>query len=153
AELDAISTKLNDSRTIAADIDRFRQEMVLLEARLNKAIMQLPNEKEIPELIKSVSDAAGDVGMKILLFRPKKEVLKGFYADVPVDMVVEGGFESLFSFCDKVGRFPRIVNVADISTMTKTERAVSPMLESKFVVTTFRFISDSTEKTAEKKGQ
>ena len=107
---------------------------------LKAAVAQLPNDKEIPDLIESISRAGVKSGLKVLLFRPSAEVPKGFYAEVPVTMSVEGRFESLYEFSAKVGEMPRIVNIAGMDINSTGHKNRVPMLKANFVATTFRFI-------------
>lgn len=141
-ELENLTAKLTESRMIARDIPKFEQEKRDLEDKLKAAVAQLPNEKEIPDLIDSISDAGRKAGLKILLFKPLAEVPKGFYAEVPVKMTVEGSFESLFLFTHKVGKLPRIVNISGITIDLPRKQLTSrkPTLTASFIATTFRFI-------------
>src|SRR3990170_5452045 len=104
-----LTVKVEENRRIAADIPRFQKEKDELEEQLKKALSQLPNEKEIANLIDSISESARKSGLKIGLFKPIEGSIKGFYAEIPVEMEVEGTFESLYDFCVKVGALPRIV--------------------------------------------
>ena len=116
-----------------------------MEALLKAAVAQLPNEKEIPDLIDSISRAGEKSGLKILLFRPGKEVARGFYAEVPVNMSVEGKYESLYEFSAKVGNLPRIVNIENMSITSLGHKNRVPLLRANFVATTFRFIPGAEE--------
>lgn len=140
-QLSELNVKLNESRLIAADIPKFQQEMADLETRLKEAVSQLPNEKEIPDLIESISDAGRSSGLKIDLFKPQKEVKRGFYAEVPVNMIVEGKYESLYNFSIKIGALPRIVNIGNLDITSLGHKNRIPMLKANFVTTTFRFLS------------
>ena len=140
-----LQVKLNESRVIAADIPRYLKEKEEMEALLKAAVAQLPNEKEIPDLIDSISRAGEKSGLKILLFRPGKEVARGFYAEVPVNMSVEGKYESLYEFSAKVGNLPRIVNIENMSIMSLGHKNRVPLLRANFVATTFRFIPGAEE--------
>ena len=150
-----LTAQLDDNRSIAKDVPRYKVEKEELEKQLEKAIGQLPNEKEIPTLIKSISDAGKKSGLRIILFRPKPESPKGFYAEVPVDMEVEGTYESVYSFCEKVSELPRIVNIEGINVAAadpKGFKSLSPALNAKFVATTFRFMAEG-EQAATPKGK
>ncbi len=140
-QLTELNVKLNESRLIAADIPKFQQEMADLETKLKEAVSQLPNEKEIPDLIESISDAGRSSGLKIDLFKPQKEVKRGFYAEVPVNMIVEGKYESLYNFSVKIGALPRIVNISNLDISSLGHKNRIPMLKANFVTTTFRFLS------------
>ncbi|MEE9614584.1 MAG: type 4a pilus biogenesis protein PilO [Thermodesulfobacteriota bacterium] len=142
-ELDILTIKLQENRRIASDIPRFQKEKEELEGKLKLALAQLPNEKEIPSLIDGISDAGNEAGLTLLLFQPSMEVLKDFYAEVPVDMEVSGRYESLFHFCEKVASLPRIVNIGSInvSVAKGSGNSRTPELSASFVATTFRFVS------------
>ncbi|MEK7680222.1 MAG: type 4a pilus biogenesis protein PilO, partial [Deltaproteobacteria bacterium] len=116
-----------------------------MEKKLSAAIEQLPNEKEIPDLIDSISASGEDAGLKIMLFKPGREVPKGFYAEIPVNMSVEGRFESMFSFSYRVSRLPRIVNVGNLDIVSQGHKNRIPLLKAEFVATTFRFIPGPPE--------
>lgn len=140
-----LTVKLNEARAIAADIPKFLMEKEDLESKLKAAVAQLPNEKEIPDLIESISRAGEKSGLKILLFKPQKESPRGFYAEVPVTMSVEGRFESLYDFSQKIGELPRIVNMAGLDISSTGHKNRVPMLKANFVATTFRFIPATNE--------
>ncbi|MFQ5353673.1 MAG: type 4a pilus biogenesis protein PilO [Thermodesulfobacteriota bacterium] len=149
-DMQRLSAKLEENRRAASDLPKFMQEKKEMEQKLADAVARLPNEKEIPDLIDAISSAAKKSGLKILLFRPAREVNKGFYADLPINMSVEGRFESLFDFSAKVGNLPRIVNLTfmDITSMGHKKRV--PGLKADFVATTFRFIPGALEVTEKK---
>jgi type IV pilus assembly protein PilO len=150
ADLARLSVKLEENRRVASDLPRYLQEKKELEARLAEAVARLPNEKEIPDLIDAISNAAKKSGLKILLFRPAREVNKGFYAELPINMSVEGRFESLFDFSVKVGNLPRIVNLTSMNIISKGHTNRTPQLKADFIATTFRFIPGALKKTEKK---
>ncbi len=138
-ELDKLNAKIDESRTIAADIAKYKREMAALELKLVEALSKLPNEKEIPDLLESISDAVKEVGLNVFLFKPGKVRKKGFYAEVPVNMTVQGGYESLYEFSDRMAKLPRIVNIGSLN-IKSPKKSFSPILETKLVVMTFMFI-------------
>ena len=146
-----VSVQLEENRSIAKNIPKFQKEKEELEIKLKKALSQLPNEKEIPNLIESISNAGKDAGLKMLLFKPRADVPRGFYAEVPVDMNVEGTYESIYNFCKKISELPRIVNVEGISiTAVKADDKFddNPTVKSSFVAVTFRFIPEAEQQAA-----
>lgn len=152
-EMDALESKLVESRAIAADFPKFIREKEEMEARLKNAIAQLPNDKEIPNLLDSISSSGEKSGLRIVMFKPGPEVKKGFYAEVPVNMTVEGQFESLNAFSVKVGNLPRIVNIGGMNIVSAGHRNRVPILNADFVATTFRFIPAQTVADAKGDGK
>ncbi|MBW7956812.1 MAG: type 4a pilus biogenesis protein PilO [Deltaproteobacteria bacterium] len=151
-ELSGLTVKLNESRQIAADIPKYLKEKEEMEEKLAAAVAQLPNAKEIPDLIDGISGAGVQAGLKILLFKPDKEVEKGFYAEVPVKMTVEGRYDSLYDFSVKIGNLPRIVNLGSLEVVSQGHKNRVPVLKTDLVATTFRFLSGEGAAEPEEEG-
>ena len=130
----------------AANLPRLRQDLQRLDAELKKAIAQLPDKKEIPDLLSSISSKAQESGLDILLFRPRAEAFQEFYAEVPVDITVKGNFHNTVNFFDEVGRMDRLVNIDNIGLKNPTVNGDNVVLETTSVATAFRFLDDAERK-------
>jgi type IV pilus assembly protein PilO len=130
----------------AANLSRLRQDLQRLDAELKKAIAQLPEKKEIPELLSSISSKAQQSGLDVLLFRPRPESYQEFYAEVPVDITVKGNFHNTVNFFDDVGRMDRLVNIDNIGFKNPTMSGDSVVLETTSVATAFRFLDEAERK-------
>jgi len=138
----------------AANLSRLRQDLQRLDAELKKAIAQLPEKKEIPELLSSISSKAQQSGLDVLLFRPRPESYQEFYAEVPVDITVKGNFHNTLNFFDDVGRMERLVNIDNIGFKNPTVSGDSVVLETTSVATAFRFLDEAErKKVAEEKAK
>ena len=115
----------------------------------------LPNAREIPNLITSISTNAQESGLEIILFQPKPEVSMDFYAQIPVQMKVTGRYPQIGVFFDKLSKLPRIINIEDLQILRKqtkqTKSTASIVLEASFNATTFKFIEKTGEPDAGKK--
>ena len=125
-----------------AQLESLRKEVKELDAKLREAVAQLPDQKEIPDLLSTVSSLGRESGLEILLFRQKPEVLQDFYAEVPVEMLMKGTYAQLDEFFDKVGRLNRIVNVKDISMKAPVVTEGRVLLSTNCTAVTFRFLSE-----------
>lgn len=138
----------------AANLSRLRQDLKRLDAELRKAIAQLPEKKEIPELLSSISNKAQQSGLDVLLFRPRAESYQEFYAEVPVDITVKGNFYNTVNFFDEVGRMDRLVNIDNIGFKNPTVSGDKVVLETTSVATAFRFLDEAErKKVAEEKAK
>jgi type IV pilus assembly protein PilO len=138
----------------AANLSRLRQDLQRLDAELRKAIAQLPEKKEIPELLSSISSKAQQSGLDVLLFRPRAESYQEFYAEVPVDITVKGHFYNTVNFFDEVGRMDRLVNIDNIGFKNPTVSGDNVVLETTSVATAFRFLDEAErKKVAEEKAK
>jgi type IV pilus assembly protein PilO len=114
-ELEGVQKKLATAKAAAAELPKFRAQFEEAEAKFKIAMKALPEKEEIPALLDSVSKAGHEVGMEFLLFEPKGEAKKEFYAEIPVALTISGDFHNLATFFDKVARLSRIVNITNIT--------------------------------------
>ncbi|MFQ5585450.1 MAG: type 4a pilus biogenesis protein PilO [Thermodesulfobacteriota bacterium] len=145
-KLEDVQKRVVSLRDINRKLPMYRKTKEELEAKLRKALTQLPNEKEIPSLIDNISRAGKESGLEILVFKPSGERAKGFYAEVPVSMKVNAEFKSFYTFCQKVGTMSRIVNIDNLSIVSKQDKGGSVVLRADFMATTFRFIPEGETK-------
>jgi len=141
-ELQIEQTKLAESKAIAQNITQFREEVARLNVELQEALKSLPNKSEIPELLKRVSNLGTKVGLEFTVFRPANEIFKNFYAEIPVDIEVIGGYHEIAQFFDSVGKLQRIVNVKNIVMGNPTIKSNKILLKAKVLAITFRFVED-----------
>src|SRR2546423_1716465 len=127
---------------MVAQLEALRKEVKELDAKLKEAIAQLPDQKEIPDLLSTVSSVARESGLEMLLFRQRAEVLQDFYAEVPVEMAMKGTYAQLDEFFDKVGKLNRIVNVKDISMKSPVVSEGRVILSTNCTAVTVRVLSE-----------
>ena len=140
-------TQLTTAKKKAAKIDIYRSMMRDAETEFKTALKALPEKKEIPSLLTSVSRAGIDSGLEFLLFQPQPEVMKDFYAEIPVSIQVFGGYHSVALFFDQVARLPRIVNIKNIKMKQTNEKL---KLTTTCTAITYRFVETSEKKPAKK---
>lgn len=140
-EINRLTNEKAEKEIIAANLDAFKKEYEKLDAKLAQAVKMLPNEREIPELLFSVSNLVEQSGLELEVFEPLPEVPQEFYAEVPVSINVKGEFTQLAVFLDKLGKLHRIVNLTDLSvTKTDTQAGGFVALAAKGKITTYRFL-------------
>ncbi len=128
---------------MVANLERTRKEVAQLDGDLRKAVAQLPDTKEIPDLLSSISSLGRESGLEILRFRQLPEKFEEFYAEVPVDVVVRGTYHQVAAFFDKVGRMARIVNVTNVNTKSPAKIESEAIdLDTSCVAVTFRFLDE-----------
>jgi type IV pilus assembly protein PilO len=140
-ELQKLQADLDQKRIIAANRPKLEAEIKALEKQLEVALVKLPEEKEIPKLLTQVNTLGLQSGLEFLMFKPGTAVKKGFYAELPIDIRVQGDYHALGSFLDRVSKLERIINVADIkigplSASQRSGRTIS----ADFKATTFTFL-------------
>ena len=155
--VDGLKTSLNEKMVKtqkSANLARLRKELLQLDAELKRALAQLPEKGEIPNLLSTISAKAQQAGLDVVLFRPRSETFQDFYAEVPVDITVKGNFHNTVNFFDEVARLDRLVNINNIGFKNPTVSGDRVMLETTSVATAFRFLNDAErKKVAEEKAK
>ena len=139
-----LQSKIKEQEVIAKNLPSFQAEVQGLERQLGLLLDQLPNSAEIPDLLKNVSDLGKESGLEFLKFSPGGEVNKGFYAEIPVSISVNGEYHGFAVFADRVSHLPRIVNLADIVfSPSKSGGTGGVMVNVSCTATTYRFLEQA----------
>jgi type IV pilus assembly protein PilO len=140
-QLAGLQAKIREQQAIAGNLRSFQEEVQRLEAQLSLLLEQLPNSAEIPSLLKSVSDLGKESGLDFLRFAPSGEIRKDFYAEIPVSISVNGDYHSFALFSDRVARYPRIVNLSNITFSSPKPAGDNLVLVTvNCTATTYRFL-------------
>ncbi len=149
--------ELSTIRAVAKELEKFKEQVAKLNEDVKNALTQLPNEKEIPEILKTISGLGKESNLEFTLFRPKAEQPQEFLVVVPIELVALGNYHNVGSFFDKVGKLPRIINVIDFNiTKAKDIKDLKGkgepeiMLKTSCTINTYRFVEKKSE---EKKGE
>ncbi len=114
-ESDKLKTSLQVASRKAAKLEKKQKEMEAAKAQFEIVRKTLPDDEKIPELLANISQAGRDAGLEFYTFQPAKDINKGFYAEIPIELVFTGRYHSIIMFFDKLSRLPRIVNVRDVN--------------------------------------
>ncbi len=146
-QLTKLQDEIQKDRDIANNLPRLREEQERLNQELKKALTELPDQKEIPSLLTSISRAGKGAGLDFITFRPKPETPKDFYYEIPVDIVVYGDYYSLANFFVAVGNLPRIINITNLSfSGIKSDPGGRTTFSVSCLATTFRFMEKKEKK-------
>jgi len=149
-QLQKLEDKLKIAKRNAKDLKKFQAKMKEAEAQFQMAMKKLPEKEEIPSLLASISNSGQQVGLEFLLFEPKPEKKKEFYAEIPVAMNIKGDYHNLALFFDQVARLSRIVNIQNIQMASAKEKN-STNLNTRCMAVTYKFIDTPAQSNTKKK--
>ena len=152
-EYTKLEQDLNEKKRVAQDPKVFEAKLESVKRDLEIKKAQLPDKKEIPQLLTTISSLGKDSGLNFSLFRPKPEVAKEFYAEIPVEIQVVGSYHEVASFFSKVGNLNRIVNITNVSMAKRSEEAEKMILNTSCLATTFMFIETPVTKEEPRKNK
>lgn len=142
AKITDLRQQRTEKQKLVANIAKLQETVRELGAEVKQAEARLPDSKEIPDLLSSISSAGRDSGLEVISFRQRQEQLKDFYAEVPVDVTVRGNYHEVATFFDRVGQLDRIVNVSDIVMQTPKREGAEMIVDTLCSATTFRFLDE-----------
>jgi len=145
-ELARLEKELTTAKRNARDLAKFQKKMKEAEVQFKQVMKSLPEKEEIPSLLSSVSDSGRDSGLEFLLFQPKGEVKKDFYAEIPVAIRVHGKYHNVAVFFDRVARLGRVVNIRDVNMAP----AKGEDLNTSCTAVTYKFIEEQPKKGKKK---
>ena len=136
-EIAKLETKLNQAKVRAKALKKFEEEYAVVDLQFTEALKLLPNTKEIPSLLKAITQLGADSQLEFVLFSPQRERPKDFYMEIPVAIEVSGSYHNVAVFFDKVGNMERIINILNVSMNPVKERSTT--LTTKCDAVTYRF--------------
>jgi type IV pilus assembly protein PilO len=114
-ELKTQEQQLDIYKIKARSLKKVKKQMAQVQQEFDLAMKALPDKKELPSLLRGVSKAGGNAGLKFLLFQPETVVDKEFYKEIPLSMTVSGTYGQAADFFFQVASLNRIVNINDLS--------------------------------------
>ena len=148
-EIAKLQQKLNQAIVRARGLKKFEVEYAEVDAQFQEALKLLPNTKEIPTLLKSITQLGTDSQLEFLLFSPQRERAQDFFMEIPVSIEVSGTYNNVAIFFDKVGQMERIVNILNVSMTPQKER--STIVTARFDAVTYRFKGETDASAQPKK--
>ena len=135
-----IEEEIRKVEKIAGDLEKHKAEMAEVQRQFAEASLLLPDEKEIPSLLSTISGQATASGLDVLSFKPLAENPQQFYAEIPVDIGVQGSYHNVGIFLDKISKLPRVVSVNNIKMDSPKQLGGEMILNSTFQLVTYRFL-------------
>ena len=119
------------SRPLHAD-DLVRALEATDSARLNSAERRI-----VRDILRRLQGLATQSNLALLRFTPIGQKQQPLYLEVPYHITAEGSYHNLGLFFDRVSKFPRIINIGDISITAKARQEPSSTINADCTATTF----------------
>jgi type IV pilus assembly protein PilO len=115
SHLNALKTDINKGVATASRLNEFQNQVTDLEHRLDALRNVLPEQKDVADTLRRIQGLATQSNLTILRFTPAPLRQQPMYQEVPYRIATEGTYHNLGLFFDRVSKFPRIINVSDIT--------------------------------------
>lgn len=126
--------KIAQAINLPALEDQRRQVNTYVE-RLQK---QLPSKAEMAALLSDINQAGVGRGLTFDLFKPGSVLVKDYYAELPIQIQVNGKYHDIGAFASDMANLPRIVTLNNMSLTTGKDGDLT--LDA--VAKTFRYLEE-----------
>jgi type IV pilus assembly protein PilO len=158
-QLDALALRQQDElklkeefvakKTQAVNLDLYIQQLSDIDRSFGALLKQLPNKSEVEALLIEINQSGMGRGLQFDLFKPGQEVIKDFYAELPINVRLTGNYHDFGAFAGDISRLSRIVTLNNIS-IAANPQAKDGSLVMDAVTKTFRYL-DEEELAAKRK--
>src|SRR5690606_453122 len=137
-----LKSELAEKTAQANNLNELIREMEMLEIKLAEALAELPEGKDIDELLAQFHDIGRRVGLEIRTVEPlaeRAEPTADFVRALPVKLDVKGNFHEVALFLQEVSNLRRIVNVSNLKLAQPELRNEKVVVGTEFIATAYRF--------------
>jgi type IV pilus assembly protein PilO len=130
----------------AINLDLHRQQLREIDSSFGTLLKQLPNRSQMDALLVDINQAGLGRGLQFDLFKPAPaETARDFYAELPIQLRVVGGYHDIGQFASDIGQLSRIVTLNELSIAMSKDG-----LTMDAVAKTFRYLDDEEVATQRK---
>src|SRR5262245_13819240 len=135
--LASLRADINRGVATARRLGEFQAQVTDLEHRLDALKNVLPEQKDVADTLRRIQALATQSNLSLLRFTPAAVKQQPLYLEVPYLLIADGSFHNLALFFDRVSKFPRIINVGDISIAAKPRQDTNSTITATLTATTF----------------
>lgn len=152
-QLNAIRADISKGLATAKQVDKFRGEVADLESRLGSLSAVLPEDTDAGDFLRQMQIVATQSNLTIKSFKPGATVTQQLHAEWPIALELDGTYHSLATFFDRVGKFPRIVNISGLQISGKSTPEPNSTITARCTATTFVLLDKDAAAAAAAKGR
>ena len=149
-QLEAIETAQKKEQTLrdtflekkkrAIDLEAYQKQLADIERSFGTLLKQLPSKSEMEALLTDINQAGLGRGLQFELFKPAaNETVSEFYAELPINIRVTGGYHDMGAFASDISKLSRIVLLNDVSLALNNKDGGLTM---DAVAKTYRYLDD-----------
>ena len=135
--LTALRADIAKGVATARRLPQFQADVTQLEQRLENLRAVLPEEKDVADILRRVQGLATQSSLNIQRFTPQETKQEALYAALPYKVKAEGTYHNLGLFFDRISKFPRIINVVEITIKAKQAQDSTATIDAEYTATTF----------------
>jgi type IV pilus assembly protein PilO len=132
--------------TQAVNLDALRKQREQVQQYVTQLEKQLPSKAEMDALLSDINQAGLGRSLSFDLFRPGQVSVKEYYAELPIEVKVQGRYHDIGAFASDIAHLSRIVTLNNL----EVGQLKNDTLSLSAVAKTFRYL-DPDEVNAQRK--
>lgn len=113
--LEKTEKRLNEMKRRALELPKLLAEMKMLEQEVADLESLLPKEKEIPDLLRTVTRVAQKHQLRLSAISPDKISAQPNYNELPFQLTVQGTYHNVARFLAEIGQETRILTTRNLN--------------------------------------
>jgi type IV pilus assembly protein PilO len=143
-EANELRPRFENRQRKAANFDAYKSQLAEIEQSFGAMLRQLPGKTEVPNLLVDISQTGLAAGLDEELFRPEPELMKDFYAELPIQIRLTGTYHELARFVSDVAALPRIVTLHNVELEQQPD-GMAGALVMDVTAKTYRYLEEGEE--------
>lgn len=141
----ALKQQFSSKAFQAANLEAYKEQMKEMEISFGALLRQLPSDTEVPGLLEDITRTGLGSGLEFEEIKLLPEVTQPFYIELPIQVVVVGGYHDLATFVSGVASLPRIVTLHDFETKPVSTESAS-VIRMSVMAKTYRYNDKGMDK-------
>ena len=137
AVLNQVRAEINRGLATARRLPEFRNEVSGLEVQLERLSAVLPEQQDVADLLNRVNAMATQSNLRIVGFIPQASTKKALHTEWPIGLKLEGSYHDLGMFLERISKFPRIINVGNMTVKARDTQTARSTVTIDVMATTF----------------
>lgn len=129
----------------AINLEALKAQKAQVDQYVVRLEKQLPSKSEMYSLLSDINQSGVGRGLQFELFKPGQEVVRDYYAELPIDIKVSGRYHDMGAFAADMANLPRIVTLNNLTLLAGKDGSLGMQAVAK----TFRYL-DQEELAAQR---
>ena len=138
----------------AVSLDGLKKQREQVEQYVTQLEKQLPGKAEMAALLSDINQAGLGRSLQFDIFKPGSILVKDYYAELPIELRVNGSYHDIGAFASDIAYLSRIVTLNNIAVSPHSKDGAETMVMGA-TVRTFRYLDgdEIQAQQAAKKGK
>jgi type IV pilus assembly protein PilO len=148
AEYTQKANELTKAQQLVNRLPEMKKEFALLNQKWSVAQELLPSQKEVASLLRKVTIAGQESGVKFSLFKPGDPHPTSDFTENPVQVSVTGGFHHTGAFLGEIAELSRLVNVSQLHIKGFDKGDLDETVQADFIATAYTLAEGTSHEPA-----